>query len=67
MIVSPSSSTSASEAIVLSVMSPAGTMTHAARGFSSFATNSSSDAEPVAPSASSAFTAAGKTSYPTQW
>ena len=36
MIVSPGSSTSASAAIVLSVMSPAGTITQAARGFSSF-------------------------------
>ena len=59
MITSPGSSTSESAAIVLSVMSPAGTITHAARGFSSFAAKSSSDDEPMAPSASSAFTASG--------
>ena len=47
MIVSPGSSTSASAAIVLSVMSPAGTITQAARGFSSFAAKSSSDVAPV--------------------
>ena len=41
MIVSPSSSTSASAAIVWSVISPAGTITHAVRGLSSFETNSS--------------------------
>ena len=37
MIVSPGSSTSASAAIVLSVISPAGTITQTVRGFSSFA------------------------------
>ena len=36
MIASPGSSTSASAVIVWSVMSPAGTITQAARGFSSF-------------------------------
>ncbi len=43
MIVSPGSSTSASAAIVLSVISPAGTITHAVRGFSSLAAKSASD------------------------
>ena len=41
-------------------MAPAGTITHTARGFSSFATNSSSEVAPSAPSASSAFTASGR-------
>ena len=40
MIVSPASSTSDSWWIVLSVISPAGTITQTARGFSSLAANS---------------------------
>src|SRR5438270_4653656 len=66
MIASPSSNTSATALIVLSVISPAGTITHAARGFSSFTANSWSDPEPVMPSASTALTASALTSYPTQ-
>ena len=62
MIVSPGSSTSASAVIVLSVMSPAGTITHAARGFSSFSAKSASEEAPNAPSAASACTASGETS-----
>ena len=50
MIASPASSFAASSLTVLSVISPAGTMTHAARGFSSLATKSSSESAPVAPS-----------------
>ena len=48
--------------MVLSVISPAGTITQTARGFSSFEAKSASEDEPVAPSASTAFTASGKTS-----
>ena len=40
-----------------SVMSPAGTISHTARGFASFATKSASDAHRSAPSSSSAVTA----------
>ena len=52
---SPGSSTSATASIVLVVMPPAGTMTHTARGVSSFAASSASDEAPSAPSATSAF------------
>jgi hypothetical protein len=58
MIASPRPSRAPSSRTVLSVMSPAGTMHHAVFGDSSFATNSSSDAAPVAPSATSFWTAA---------
>jgi len=53
---------SASDAIVLSVISAAGTITHAARGFSSLAANSANDPAPSWPSTSSALTASGETS-----
>ena len=53
MIASPASSRSASSLTVLSVISPAGTMTQTARGLSSLATKSSSESAPVAPSPAS--------------
>ena len=62
MIVSPSPRRAASSVTVDSVISPAGTMIHARRGTSSLATKSSSELEPVAPSATSAATASGLTS-----
>ncbi len=62
MITSPSSSTSASERIVFAVMSPAGTITHTVRGFSSFETNSSSEVAPSIPSLRRASTASAFTS-----
>ena len=61
-LVPPRSSSSASDAIVLSVISPAGVITDAARGFSSLAANSANDPAPSAPSTSSALTASGVTS-----
>ena len=62
MTVSPGSSLPASSFTVDSVISPAGTMIQAWRGGSSFATKSSSELEPVAPSRSSAATASALTS-----
>ncbi len=61
MMTSPASKCSASAATVSPVI-PAGTITQAARGAVSFAANSASVAAPVAPSASSVFTAAAFTS-----
>ena len=66
MIASPRSSRLASSVTVLSVISPAGTMTQAARGVDSLATNSSSESAPVAPSPASSSTASGLTSKTTQ-
>ena len=62
MITSPASNTSANELIVFDVISPAGTITHAARGFWSLAANSSSDVAPAIPSLSTACTASALTS-----
>ena len=62
MIASPALRSAPSALTVVSVVSPAGTMIHARRGTSSFATKSSSAFAPVAPSASSAATAPGLTS-----
>jgi hypothetical protein len=56
---SPGSSTSATASMVFACDLPAGTMTHTARGFSSFWASSSSDEAPSAPSATSASTASG--------
>src|SRR5664280_1456448 len=64
MMMSPSSSSSASCSTVEPVM-PAGIITHAARGLVSFATNSGNVRAPVAPSASSAVIEASLTSYTT--
>jgi hypothetical protein len=52
----------ASSRTVLSVISPAGTITHTARGAFSFWTNSSIDPAPVAPSPARADTTSGLTS-----
>ena len=62
MIVPPGSIASASCAIVESVISPAGTITQAARGGSSAATKSATVLAPTAPSAASAATASELTS-----
>ena len=66
MIVSPATMWAASDSMALPVISPAGTMTHAARGWDSFSTRSATELAPVAPSFSSAVTAAGSTSNTTQ-
>ena len=50
MIVSPAPRREASASTVDSVISPAGTMIQARRGASSFATKSSSESDPIAPS-----------------
>jgi hypothetical protein len=47
------------------VISPAGTITQAARGLFNFATKSSSESAPVAPSPANAATASELTSYTT--
>jgi hypothetical protein len=47
---SPGSISFASASMVASVILPAGSITQAVRGFSSFATKSSSEPAPVAPS-----------------
>src|SRR6476659_2516364 len=65
MIASPDSSFSPSAATVRSVISPAGSMTHAVRGLDSLATKSSSESAPVAPSPASVATASGLTSKTT--
>ena len=62
MITSPGSNTSATDRIVFDVISPAGTITQAARGVSSFAANSSSVLAPTMPSLSIACTASALTS-----
>ncbi len=62
MITSPGSSTSATAAIVLSVIVPAGTMIQTVRGFSRAAAKSCNEWVPVAPSAARASTASGLTS-----
>ncbi len=62
MIASPASSTAATSFTVCSVMSPAGTITQAARGFSSLAAKSSSESAPVAPSPASSAIASAFTS-----
>jgi hypothetical protein len=61
-IVSPGSRTSANDPIVSSVIRPAGTITHAVRGFSSLEAKSGSESAPVAPLATAALTASGETS-----
>ncbi len=53
MMMSPGSIRSASWSMEFPVISPAGTITHAARGLVRAATNSSRDAVPVAPSLAS--------------
>src|SRR3954468_11715832 len=63
--VSPASSSSPSFSTVCSVGSPAGTMIHTIRGFSSFSTISSSDPAPVAPWPSASPTASSLKSKPT--
>ncbi len=65
MIASPASNLDASSFTVLSVISPAGTITHAARGLSSLETKSSSDSAPVAPSPARSSIAFGLTSKTT--
>ena len=65
MIASPESSFEASSFTVDSVISPAGTITQAARGCSSLATKSSSESAPAAPSEASEATASGLTSKTT--
>ena len=65
MITSSASIREASSRTELSVMSPAGTITHAARGLSNMATNSSMEEAPFAPSRASALTASGLTSNTT--
>ncbi len=65
MIASPDSSLDDSSLTVLSVISPAGTMTQTARGLSSLATKSSSESPPVAPSPARVATASGLTSKTT--
>ena len=67
MIVSPSSSSSASWSTVLWVASPAGTMTHTERGASSLDTRSSSEEAPVAPKPSVSLTASALKSKVTHW
>ncbi len=62
MMMSPSSRASATALIVSSVIWPAGTITHTARGLESFEAKSSSEVEPIMPSASTAFTAGWLTS-----
>src|SRR5579875_2346757 len=64
MMMSPSSIRSATCCTTLSVM-PAGIITHATRGFSSFWTNSSSERAPTAPSPSSWLTVSALVSYAT--
>ena len=59
MIISPGSIREPSASIVWPVMSPAGTITHAARGTESLPTKSASELEPVAPSFSIPCTTAG--------
>ena len=62
MIASPDSSLSISSCTVLSVISPAGTITQAARGLLSLETKSSTESAPVAPSPASSLTASALTS-----
>jgi hypothetical protein len=57
MMASPGSISFASASMVSSVIRPAGSITHAVRGFSSFLTKSSSALAPAAPSAASPATA----------
>ena len=59
MIVSPGSIRAPRSSIVLSVISPAGTITQTARGAASLATKSASELDPVAPSVSSALDGVG--------
>ena len=59
MIASPGSMRSARAFTTSSVISPAGTITQAARGLLSLATNSSRSAVPIAPSPDSYFTGSG--------
>src|ERR1700692_3335981 len=65
MMTSPRSISFDSVSMVASVILPAGSMTQAVRGFSSFLTNSSSAPDPAAPSAAIAATALGSLSYTT--
>ena len=62
MMTSPGSISFDSASIVVSVILPAGSITQAVRGFSSFLTKSSSAAAPTAPSAPMAATAFGSLS-----
>jgi hypothetical protein len=59
MTVSPGSSVAANSAMTELVMSPAGTITHTARGAVSFAAISGTELTPVAPSPASASTTLG--------
>ena len=59
MIMSPGSIRDPSASIVWPVMSPAGTITQAARGADSLLTKSASELEPFAPSCSNPCTTAG--------
>jgi hypothetical protein len=68
MTTSPASSSSPSFMTVCSVGSPAGTITHTARGRSSFRTSSSSEEAPVAPCDSASCTASSlKSKATTSW
>src|SRR6478752_4271836 len=65
MMTSPGCISLARSSMVASVILPAGSITQAVRGFSSFATKSSSELAPVAPSAASPATALESLSYTT--
>src|SRR5262249_53972442 len=66
MMMSPSCSFGARSAIVASTTA-AGTISHTARGATSFFTKSSRALEPVAPSPTSCFTTSALRSYTTHW
>ena len=66
MIASPAAIWEASAWMVDPVTSPAGNITHAARGWDSLSTRSATELAPVAPSYSSALTASGSRSKTTQ-
>ncbi len=66
MIVSPAAMILAKAATVSSVGAPAGSITHTARGASSFDTMSSRPVAPTQPSPASSFTAASLRSQTTQ-
>src|SRR6476620_8156368 len=65
MMTSPGCISFASASMVASVIGPAGSITQAVRGCSSFATKSSSELAPLAPSAASPATALESLSYTT--
>ncbi len=62
MIVSPSSMWEARSSMVWPVISPEGTITHAARGWSGFSTKSATELAAVAPSVSNTLTVSGSVS-----